>query len=81
MADRPLALAPNATSIEGRVLVALGKRDLAGARHVVENAAKRVNQDELLAYLAYYRDLGWVPADAGQRDDRTLGGELLRRRS
>jgi serine/threonine-protein kinase len=76
-ADRELALAPNVSSVQDRTIVSLGEGDLAGARRVLNDAGKQVNQDELLAYMATYQDLGWVLDDAGQQRLLALGPELF----
>ena len=57
--------------------MSLGEGDLAGARRVLNDAGKQVNQDELLAYMATYQDLGWVLDDAGQQRVLALGPELF----
>jgi eukaryotic-like serine/threonine-protein kinase len=76
-ADRELALAPNESSVQDRVMVSLGEGDLPGARRVLEDAGKRLNQDELVAYVATYQDLGWVLDDAAQRRLLALGPDLF----
>jgi serine/threonine-protein kinase len=75
VADREMALSPNVSSIEDRVIVALAVGDLADARRVIDDASKRVNPDELVTYLAIYQDLGWVLDDAAQRRLLALGAE------
>ena len=75
VADREMALAPNLSSIEDRVIVSLAEGDLAGARHVLDSVSQRVNQDELVTYLAIYQDLGWVLDDARQQRLLSLGPE------
>jgi serine/threonine-protein kinase len=75
VADREMALSPNVSSIEDRVIVALAVGDLADARRVIADASNRVNPDELFTYLAIYQDLGWVLDDAAQRRLLSLGAE------
>ena len=75
VADREMALAPNLSSIEDRVIVSLAEGDLAGARRFLDSASQRVNQDELVTYLAIYQDLGWVLDDARQQRLLSLGPE------
>ena len=75
VADRAMSLSPNLSSIEDRVIVSLAEGDLGGARRVVDDAAQRVSQDELVTYLAIYQDLGWVLDSAAQRRLLALGPE------
>jgi eukaryotic-like serine/threonine-protein kinase len=75
VADREMALSPNLSSIEDRVIVSLAEGDLAGARRFLDSASQRVNQDELVTYLANYQDLGWVLDDARQQRLVSLGPE------
>jgi eukaryotic-like serine/threonine-protein kinase len=66
--DHALALSPgNLGFIEGRMMVSLGEGDLSGARAVMAEAAGRVAPDVLLAYLALYQELYWVPDESQQR--------------
>jgi len=73
--DREMALSPNLSSIEDRVIVSLAEGDLTGARRFLDSASQRVSQDELVTYLAIYQDLGWVLDDAAQRRLLSLGPE------
>jgi len=50
-----------------KLLVTLGRGDLAGARKVVDAAARRIDPATLFAFLATYQDLYWVLNDAQQR--------------
>jgi tetratricopeptide (TPR) repeat protein len=75
VADREMALSPNLSSIEDRVIVSLAEGDLEGARRFLASAGQRVNQDELVTYLAIYQDLGWVLDDASQQRLLSLGPE------
>jgi TolB-like protein/tetratricopeptide (TPR) repeat protein len=75
VADREMALSPNLSSIEDRVIVSLAEGDLAGARRFLDSASQRVSQDELVTYLAIYQDLGWVLDDAAQQRLLSLGPE------
>ena len=75
VADREMALSPNLSSIEDRVMVSLAEGDLAGARRFLDSASQRVSQDELVTYLAIYQDLGWVLDDARQQRLLSLGPE------
>jgi tetratricopeptide (TPR) repeat protein len=70
-----MALSPNLSSIEDRVIVSLAEGDLAGARRFLDSASQRVSQDELVTYLAIYQDLGWVLDDAAQQRLLSLGPE------
>jgi hypothetical protein len=72
-----LALAPNATNVQNRVTVSLSEGDLPAARRLLDDAGRRVNQDDLFAYMAVYNDLGWVLDDVGQRRVLSLGPELF----
>ena len=66
--DRGLALAPaNVTLIEDKAMTFLGEGDLAGSRAVLEAASRDVEPTTLVAYLAFYWDLGWV-LDEEQRE-------------
>ncbi len=66
--DRGLALAPaNLGVIESKAMVFLAQGDLAGARTVLDSAAKEVEPTALVAYVALYWDLVWL-LDEGQRE-------------
>ena len=66
--DRAIALAPtNPQMVLIKVMVALGRGDLAGARTVVRAAAGRIEATMLFAFLSTYQDLYWVLDDAQQR--------------
>ncbi len=59
--DRGLALAPaNLGLIERKAMTFLGEGDLPGARAVLNAAPKDVEPNALVAYLAWYGDLGWA---------------------
>ena len=85
-ADRAIALAPtNPTMVLVKVMVAVARGDLAGARAVVRAAAGRIDAATLFAFLANYPDLYWVLDDAQQQwvkrlppwafdDDRAVWG-------
>jgi tetratricopeptide (TPR) repeat protein len=47
-----------------KVMVELGRGDLAAARRVVRAAAERIDDTTLLAFLVTYQDLYWVLDDA-----------------
>ncbi len=67
-ADRAMALAPTSPQmVLTKLLVTLGRGDLAGARKVVDAAARRIDSPTLFAFLATYQDLYWVLNDAQQR--------------
>jgi tetratricopeptide (TPR) repeat protein len=68
-----------------KVLVALGRGDLAGARAAVDAGKQRIDTPTLLAFLSEYQDLYWVLDSAQQRqvlelppaafdDDRAVWG-------
>jgi tetratricopeptide (TPR) repeat protein len=66
--DRAIALAPtNPQMVLIKVMVTLGRGDLAGARAVVAAAARRIEATMLFAFLATYQDLYWALDDAQQR--------------
>ena len=73
VADREMALVPNVSSIEDRVMTSLAEGDLTGARRFLDSVSQRVNRDELATYLAIYQDLGWVLDDAMQQRLLSLG--------
>jgi serine/threonine-protein kinase len=75
VADREMTLSPNVSSILDRVIVSLAEGDLTGARRFLDSVSQRVNQDELVTYLAIYQDLGWVLDDAAQQRLLSLGPE------
>jgi len=66
--DRASALSPSFNIIEARAMTHLGVGDLEGARRVMTDAAKTFDPAALVAYVATYRDLGWVLDD----DQRNL---------
>jgi TolB-like protein len=66
--DLAIALAPtNPQMVLVKVLVALARGDLPGARGVVRTAAGRIDATTLFAFLATYQDLYWVLDEAQQR--------------
>ena len=66
--DAATALAPtNPQMALLRVMIALGRGDLAAARAAVDTAARRIDPATLFAFLAAYQDLYWVLTDAQQR--------------
>ncbi|MFY9551392.1 MAG: protein kinase [Thermoanaerobaculia bacterium] len=66
--DRGLAFAPsNLDLIETKAVSLLMEGDLAGARAVLQAAAKDVEPTALVAYVAYVGDYGWV-LDAPERE-------------
>jgi DNA-binding SARP family transcriptional activator/TolB-like protein/Tfp pilus assembly protein PilF len=66
--DRAIALAPtNPQMALLKVMVAVGRGDLAAARAAVDAAARRIDPPMLFAFLAAYQDLYWVLNDAQQR--------------
>jgi tetratricopeptide (TPR) repeat protein len=71
--DRGLALAPtNAHMVLLKVMVLVGRGDLAGARAVIRSASRRIDETTLITFLAAYQDLYWVLDDAQQRRLLTL---------
>ncbi len=59
--DRGLALSPdNLSMLERRAMTFLGQGELDGARASLAATAKGVEPTQLVAYVAYYQDLGWV---------------------
>ncbi|MFL5511305.1 MAG: hypothetical protein ACJ8CN_02565, partial [Gemmatimonadales bacterium] len=85
-ADRAIALAPTSPQmVLTKLLVTLGRGDLAGSRAVVRAAARRIDPATLFPFLATYQDLYWVLDDTAQRqvlamppsafdDDRAVWG-------
>ncbi len=66
--DRSLALSPaNLNVIEHKAMTFLAEGDLAGARAVLKAALKDVEPTALVAFVAAFWDLVWVPEE-GQRD-------------
>jgi DNA-binding SARP family transcriptional activator/TolB-like protein len=66
--DRAIAIAPtNPQMVLVKVMVALARGDLPGARAVVRAAAGRIDATTLFAFLATYQDLYWVLDDAQQQ--------------
>jgi DNA-binding SARP family transcriptional activator/TolB-like protein/Tfp pilus assembly protein PilF len=66
--DRAIALAPtNPQMVLLKVMIALGRGDLAAAHAAVDTAARRIDPPTLFAFLATYQDLYWVLNDAQQR--------------
>jgi TolB-like protein/Tfp pilus assembly protein PilF len=60
-ADRAMHLAPESPVVHHlKIMSHLGQGDLAGARAVLEAAAREVEPSTLVAYLATYFDLYWV---------------------
>jgi serine/threonine protein kinase/tetratricopeptide (TPR) repeat protein len=73
-ADRAVALAPtNPRMLMYKVMVALARGDLAGARSALHDAASRIDLDALLPYFATYQDLYWVLNDEEQRQVLAMG--------
>jgi DNA-binding SARP family transcriptional activator/TolB-like protein len=66
--DRAMALAPtNPQMVLLKVMVAVARGDLPGARAVVRAAAGRIDATTLFTFLATYQDLYWVLDDAQQK--------------
>ncbi len=66
--DRAIALAPtNPQMALLKVMISLGRGDLAGAQAEVLAAGERIDPTTLLAFLATYQDLYWVLDSAQQR--------------
>jgi tetratricopeptide (TPR) repeat protein len=66
--DRAIALSPtNPQMVLVKVMVALARGDLPGARAVVRQAARRIDATTLFTFLATYQDLYWVLDDAQQQ--------------
>jgi serine/threonine-protein kinase len=69
--ERYLILGPsNPEAYELRAMVALAEGKLVEAQAIIRRGARRVGQDEMLAFVAYYWDLFWLP-------DRELRTRLL----
>jgi serine/threonine-protein kinase len=67
-ADRAVAVAPtNPNTWWEKVMVALGRGDLDGARSVIRAGSRQIDPAALFAYVATYSDLYWVLDDAQQR--------------
>ena len=60
------------TIFEQKVMVALARGDLAGARQILHAAPAGIDSTELIAYFATFEDLWWVLDDAQQRRLLTL---------
>jgi eukaryotic-like serine/threonine-protein kinase len=87
--ERGLTLAPtNLQLVENRAMVPLSQGDLAGAKTVIQAAAKEIPPTTLVAFLGNYWDLFWVLDDAQQQlllrltssafdDDRATWGIVL----
>jgi len=84
--DRAIALAPTSPHMMLlKMLVALGRGDLPGARAVIQAGGRRMDPNTILAFVATYQDLYWVLDDREQRqllelppsafdDDRAVWG-------
>jgi serine/threonine-protein kinase len=67
-ANRILTLAPtNPRGVSRKVMAALGRGDLAGARAAVESGVQRIDPNALFNYLAMYYELYWVLNNDQQR--------------
>ncbi len=67
-ADRAIALAPTSPAIVSlKVLVALSRGDLGGARADIQASARQIDPGTLYPFYAYYQDLYWVLNDDQQR--------------
>jgi tetratricopeptide (TPR) repeat protein len=76
--DRALAFAPAAFNvIEGRAMVSLAQGDLAGARAVLQTAAKELEPAVLVPLVAVDFDLVWVLDDRQQELLLRLGPEAF----
>jgi serine/threonine-protein kinase len=68
VADRAFALGPtNPRTAWQKVVVALGRGDLAGAQAAVRAGARAGNAADLYQYVATFQDLYWVLDDEQQR--------------
>jgi TolB-like protein/tetratricopeptide (TPR) repeat protein len=66
-ADRALAIAPaSLEAIHNKIVVRLMQGDLEGARQVLDRAASQVDPTALVAYVATYFDLYWLPVGRHQ---------------
>jgi serine/threonine-protein kinase len=72
---RELALAPNVSSVQDYVMVALGEGDLSEARGILAKEGAQLDPDDVLAFIGTYQDLGWVLDDAAQRRLLAIGPE------
>ncbi|MFN8653175.1 MAG: BTAD domain-containing putative transcriptional regulator [Gemmatimonadales bacterium] len=66
--ERAIVLAPTSPAIGAlKVMIAMARGDLAGARAATADAARRAGPETIYAFLALYQDLGWVLDDPAQR--------------
>jgi serine/threonine-protein kinase len=67
-AERAMALDRHAPDVyESKAMILLAQGDLAGARRVIEEAAREVEPTALVQWVASYYDLFWVLDDEQQR--------------
>ncbi len=67
-ADRAIAIDPNAMeAVQNKMVILLSQGDLTSARAVLSQAIGRFDPTAVLAYVATYFDLVWVPDSAQQR--------------
>jgi tetratricopeptide (TPR) repeat protein len=68
-ADRGLALAPTSPAIVSlKVLIAVGRGDLDGARAVIRESAKRIEPLAIYTFIASYQDMYWVLDEPERRE-------------
>jgi DNA-binding SARP family transcriptional activator/TolB-like protein/Flp pilus assembly protein TadD len=68
-ADRAMALAPTSPAMVSlKVLIAVGRGDLDGARTVIREAAKRIEPLAVYVFIASYQDLYWVLDEPQRRE-------------
>ena len=76
--DRARALAPTSIPIvQVRIVTELLAGDLDGARRVYERATADIPRDRLLAFVATYGDLWWVPPESDQQRLLALGADAF----
>ena len=74
--DRARSLAPASRAyVHNRIIIEVAAGDLAAARRVYEAATAELPKDRLLAYVAMYWDLWWVPSELDQQRLLELGSD------
>jgi DNA-binding SARP family transcriptional activator/TolB-like protein len=68
-ADRGLALAPTSPAMVSlKVLIAVGRGDLDGARAVIRESVKRIEPLAVYTFIASYQDIYWVLDEPMRRE-------------